>query len=161
MDGDIQLERADDGERTALTLFAAISTGASFTPVHEAEAGWIISSHVISRCNVRCRVFEIVCPAPSSVPFAVSYSAQTLVISSFFPLPTARLLHGFCIVGNNHKRGIFIYLIYVEECYNYNWREIVIKEKVKQTLNQTFIRINLNFCSLNLHFYFIQKNFTF
>lgn len=65
MDGDIQLERAD-GERAALTLFAAISTGASFTPVHEAEAGWIISSHVISRCNVRCRVFEIVCPAPSS-----------------------------------------------------------------------------------------------
>lgn len=61
MDGDIQLERAD-GERAALTLFAAISTGASFTPVHEAEAGWIISSHVISRCNVRCRVFEIVCP---------------------------------------------------------------------------------------------------
>lgn len=97
MDGDIQLERADGGERAALTLFAAISTGASFTPVHEAEAGWIISSHVISRCNVRCRVFEIVCPAPSSAPFAVSYSAQTLVISSFFLPPTTRLLHGFCI----------------------------------------------------------------
>lgn len=85
MDGDIQLERAD-GERAALTLFAAISTGASFTPVHEAEAGWIISSHVISRCNVRCRVFEIVCPGAffsGGRSFAVSYNAQTFVISSF------------------------------------------------------------------------------
>jgi len=87
MDGDIQLERAATGVRAALTLFAAISTGASFTPVHEAEAGWIISSHVISRCNVRCRVFEIVCPGAffnGGRSFALSY--QTFVISSFFLL---------------------------------------------------------------------------
>jgi len=86
-------ERAD-GERAALTLFAAISTGASFTPVHEAEAGWIISSHVISRCNVRCRVFEIVCPGAffsDARSFAVSYSERTFVISSFFLLPIAYL----------------------------------------------------------------------
>jgi len=40
MDGDIQPEREKERERgsrglrAALTLFAAISTGASFTPVH-------------------------------------------------------------------------------------------------------------------------------
>lgn len=94
MDGDIQLERADGGERAALTLFAAISTGASFTPVHEAEAGWIISSHVISRCNVRCRVFEIVCPAPSSLAFAVSYNVSHFFFLSFTDRTSfARILH--------------------------------------------------------------------
>jgi len=109
MDGDIQLERAD-GERAALTLFAAISTGASFTPVHEAEAGWIISSHVISRCNVRCRVFEIVCSGAffSGVARLPCPTGRTNVCHFFFPSAvTDRLLdfaNPFAII-----RNIYIY----------------------------------------------------
>jgi len=102
MDGDIQLERAD-GERAALTLFAAISTGASFTPVHEAEAGWIISSHVISRCNVRCRVFEIVCPGAffnGGRSFAVSYRHLSFLLSFCCTDCTS---FEFCKFDNNHR----------------------------------------------------------
>lgn len=99
-------ERAD-GERAALTLFAAISTGASFTPVHEAEAGWIISSHVISRCNVRCRVFEIVCSgaffsgvARLLVSYRRAYRRLSFLLSFCYRYRTS---FGFCKPGNNQK----------------------------------------------------------
>ena len=77
MDGDTALVV------TVLTLFAAISTGASFTLVREAVTVGLdyFILHVISHCDIRSRLFEIVCQCCFLQRF---YSLRTFCKGSFF-----------------------------------------------------------------------------